>query len=183
MKMNQLLKRYNALTAGMLVLVSPFAFSFNLSNTLFEKAGTKYGLDPLLIYSVALAESASGRGKGYISPWAWTLRSPSVAFYANDQEKAEHKLSEFISTYGDSIDVGYMQINIKWHGSRVNNYNDLLDPETNIFLGSEILKTAISSAPGDPSLGIGRYHHWADENRSREYGNRVLRIYEGLKQL
>jgi len=164
-------------------MASPMAYSLSLSDTLFEQAGLRFGLDPLLIYSVALAESGAGRGNGNVSPWAWTLRAPKKPFYADSQEEAEEVLASFIERYGSSIDVGYMQINIKWHGDRVENHSDLLDPETNICLGSEILKTAIASAPDDLILGVGRYHHWADESRSRMYGKRVLRIYEGLKQL
>ncbi len=48
-------------------LLSSTANAIDLSGTIFDKAAKAYNLDPLLVYSVALAESASGRGNGSIS--------------------------------------------------------------------------------------------------------------------
>ena len=59
-------------------LLSSTANAIDLSGTIFDKAAKAYNLDPLLVYSVALAESASGRGNGSISPWPWTLRVPGL---------------------------------------------------------------------------------------------------------
>lgn len=55
-------------------VLSSAANGIDLSGTVFDKAAKAHNLDPLLVYSVALAESASGRGNGSISPWPWTLR-------------------------------------------------------------------------------------------------------------
>ncbi len=48
-------------------LLSSTANAIDLSGTIFDKAAKAHNLDPLLVYSVALAESASGRGNGSIS--------------------------------------------------------------------------------------------------------------------
>jgi soluble lytic murein transglycosylase-like protein len=84
--------------------------------------------------------------------------------------------------YGEAIDVGIMQINLHWHGHRVNDPAELLDPETNLLVGASVLATAIRSAPDDLALGIGRYHSW-QEKRARDYGKRVLAIVHNLQGL
>jgi soluble lytic murein transglycosylase-like protein len=156
--------------------------ALDLSGTLFDKAGKAVGLDPLLVYAVALAESASGRGQGNISPWPWTLRAPGRPFYAQGQAEAQKKLAALQVQYGEAIDVGIMQINLHWHGHRVNDPAELLDPETNLLVGASVLATAIRSAPDDLALGIGRYHSW-QEKRARDYGKRVLAIVHNLQGL
>lgn len=161
------------------------ANAFDVTGTDFERAATKHGLDPILLYSVALAESASGRGENNISPWPWTLRTLNEPFYALTREQASTRLSQLINHQGEkvSVDIGFMQVNLYWHGHRVSNPLELLDPITNLDTGAEILSETINSAPNDLELGIGRYHHWKDENRSRTYGKRVLSIYQQLQKL
>jgi len=159
------------------------ANAIDLSGTLFDKAAKAYDLDPLLVYSVALAESASGRRNGSISPWPWTLRISGLPFYAKSKEQAKAKLAEFQKYYGPAIDVGLMQINIRWNGHRVASPFELLNIETNVMVGAQILSEAIKSSPNDLALGVGRYHSWGDKPRARNYGSRVLAIYRNLRDL
>ena len=77
------------------------------------------------------------------------------------------------------LDIGLMQINLHWHGHRVSSAAELLDPITNLTVGSSILAEAIKSSPNDLELGIGRYHSW-NEERARWYGQRVLSIYRNI---
>ncbi|ATW30876.1 transglycosylase (plasmid) [Candidatus Williamhamiltonella defendens] len=163
--------------------LSSAANTIDLSGTVFDKAAKAHNLDPLLVYSVALAESASGRGDGSISPWPWTLRVPGLPFYAKSEDQAKAKLAEFQKQYGRAIDVGFMQVNIRWNGHRVSSPVDLLNPETNVMIGAEVLSEAIKSSPNDLELGIGRYHAWEDEIRARNYGSRILSIYRNLHDL
>lgn len=167
----------------LLCLIPLSVHAFDLSGTVFEKAGNKHGVDPVLLYSVALAESASGRGQGLISPWPWALRTQNVPFYAKTAAQAKAKLRELQEQHGKLIDVGIMQVNIKWHGHRVASPYDLLDAETNVMVGAAVLAEAIRSVPNDLELGIGRYHVWQDEYRARNYGSRVLAIYQNLLSL
>jgi soluble lytic murein transglycosylase-like protein len=175
---------FKAAVAGvMLICASSGASAFDLENTLFGKAARQYGIDPRLLYSVALVESASGRGAGTISPWPWTLRAADIACYARSKKEAEAKLALYQQKYGHSIDIGMMQINLHWHGSRVDAPERLLEPETNVMLGAQLLAKTLQSAPHDLVLGIGRYHSWKDEAKARHYGRRVLAVYQHLNTL
>lgn len=166
-----------------LLTASGNAFAIDLSGTIFEKVAHNYNLDPVLLYSVALAESASGRGNGSISPWAWTLRDNESVLYSLSIKEARQALSEHIEKNGEgsSIDVGMMQVNLKWHGNKVSSPFDLLDIETNLEVGAGILNEAIKSSPDDIVRGIGRYNNWKDPERNRTYGTKVLSIYNQLK--
>lgn len=155
---------------------------FSLAGTAFESAGEQHQIDPLLLYSVALLESGYGHGKGTVGPWHLTLRSPEKAFYLDTPSEARKTLLSILSRTS-AVDVGVMQVNIKWNGFRVAAPTDLLDLATNVGVGASILKEAILSSPGDLGLGLGRYHNWSDEKRARNYGSRVLAVYSNLKAI
>lgn len=149
---------------------------------MYDAPARAYGHDPLLLYSVALAESAwKGEESGFVQPWPYTLRVASLpGNYQMSFEDALDELQTYQVSYS-SIDIGLMQVNSKYHGHRVTNLSDLLIPGTNLEIGAQILRETIDSAPGDLQLGIGRYHHWADEVRARSYGARILAIYDNLR--
>lgn len=146
----------------------------------WEKAAKSVGIDPVLLYSVALAESATHRGLNMTSPWPFAVRNGEHSQYAKSKEEAEHILNQaLLETKKHKLDIGLMQINLHWHGHRVNTPAELLDPLINLKVGSEILAEAIKSSPKDLTLGIGRYHSWKDE-RAHWYGQRVLSIYNNI---
>lgn len=151
----------------------------SLSGTMYEAPALEYDLDPALLYSVALAESARGADSG-LQPWPYTLRVLTEAgFYGKSREEAARQLEAYLAKHG-SVDIGIMQVNTRWHGHRVEDVTQLLDPSVGLRVGAEILREAIDSAPGDLVLGVGRYHNWADEERARNYGQRILAIYENI---
>lgn len=146
----------------------------------WESTAQKFGIDPILLYSVALAESATKRGLNMTSPWPYAIRNGSHSTYAETKVEAEKQLQQALHQSSKHLlDIGLMQINLHWHGNRVHSPKELLDPLTNLRVGSSILADAINSSPNDLELGIGRYHSW-NENRARWYGKRVLSIYRNL---
>lgn len=141
-------------------------------------------VDPLLLYSVALAESRLSAGRGYIRPHPFALRNkPSGSVYPKSQSEAAELLTRFINE--DRLtDIGAMQINYRWNGNRVGNPADLLDLRTNITVGAQILCEAIAERPDDIRLAIGGYH---TRNPDREsdavnYGETVLYIWKRLRE-
>lgn len=164
-------------------LVAASANAFSLAGTQFQYVGESKGIDPILIYSVALAESAYGKGRGSIAPWPWTLRTATTPYYEASQQEAATVLNKIIQQRGNktSVDIGPMQVNLRWNGHRVNNPTELLNFKTNIEVGTDILLEAIASAPGDLELGLGHYHHWESDVVARSYGRKILTIYEQLQ--
>jgi hypothetical protein len=133
---------------------------------------------------VGLVESRtfSDASKQFVSPYPWAIRSPEGPEFPVSHEHAIERLSALTARYSN-IDVGYLQINWRWNGHRVNHSpHALLDPVTNLSVGAAVLAEAINSTD-DLELGIGRYHHWADELRAREYGRKVLRVWRVLTEL
>lgn len=162
------------------------ASAFNLTGTVFDTYAQNVGIEPELLYAVALAESAKATSRGKVSPSCLAIRGEKP-YYPSSLEQAKKILDDLLP-YRSSVDIGCMQVNWRWHGHRVNHAYDLLDPNTNIRLAATILKDALDSVPNDQVLGIGRYHHWdiSSEDgyqRAYEYGLKVVQIWNNLRDL
>ncbi|MGC3003878.1 transglycosylase SLT domain-containing protein [Streptomyces sp. G35A] len=190
--MTQLLTKRRHVLGGACAAAAIFAWGhshaapspgrFTLRGTVFEQAAARSGVDPYLLYSVALLESGFGHGKGSVGPWFWTLRAPTNAFYLDARVEAEAKLRDLLR-HSSLVDVGAMQINVRWNGHRVATPSQLLDPTTNIQVGADILAEALASSPRDLALGVGRYHNWSDLARAQNYGLRALAVRSNLQAL
>lgn len=155
-----------------------------LKQTLWWKVAIERNLDPYILYAVALVESAKAEHK-MAAPWPWALNKNGSAIMPSTQHEARRILQKALIA-GDQIDVGLMQVNIRWNGYRVAQPVDLLDPTINIKIGADILSDAIQAEPHDLTLGIGRYHAgWGRDKNARAYayGRRVLAIAHRIRWL
>jgi hypothetical protein len=166
---------------AVLSLSTARAHAVDLAGTHWETVARRHGLDPLLLFAVALQESQRTRDKGFAPPWPWVTRSPEGPRFYSSREAAVADLERLMDKYRPlSIDVGLMQVNLRWHGHRLSPA-ELLDGRRNLEVAAGILAEALRSAPGDPVLGVGRYHQWRDEGVARRYGRRVLALLQRLR--
>lgn len=157
-----------------LLLASPQAL---LAQVDLKTIAARHGLDPVLLYSVALAESARVVDGAKVAPWPWTIRSSRYGpRYFSSREMAETHLRELLEAGVKNIDVGLMQINLRYH--KIADPYRLLDPEHNIDLGARILRQALDSTE-DRIMAVGRYHS-SDTLRAYVYGYRVWQIYHRI---
>lgn len=136
------------------------------------------GTPPVLLYAVALQESRMLHN-GHARPDPLVIRKGADVYRHSDYQSAAQHLEELVSD-GDeqtlrSIDVGILQVNLFWHGSKVEEFVDLLVPANNIWVGSQILHDAMRSSAKDTTIGVGRYHSWT-EHRAFDYGSSVVRM-------
>ena len=164
---------------GFLSCGSRPAGAFDLTGTVWAEAAAPHRLDPALLYAIALMESGQPRDGG-LAPWPWTLWLPGRGgmFLASRAQA----LDTLQANIGTPIDIGLMQVNLRWHGHRVGRPEELLEPRRNLEIAADILAEALATAPGDLELGIGRYHS-PTEARARSYGRTVLTIWQGLRRL
>lgn len=155
------------------------AETFTLKGSVFEKVGLQQKIDPLLLYSIAIAESGMGIGGGMIRPKDLVLRYDGQALSFDNKEEAQSKLKSILEKT-NNVDVGIMQVNLKYNPQP--NPFALFDPEKNIEAGAAILSTAMKSSPDNLIIGIGRYHNWEDMDRCKWYGNMVLTILANLQR-
>ena len=161
---------------GCLSWWSQCAVALDLTGTAWAEAAARHRLDPALLYAIALMESGRPRD-GALCPRPWTLWLPGqggVFLASHDQA-----LNTLQANIGTSVDIGLMQVNLRWHGHRVGRPGELLEPRRNLEIAADILAEALATIPSDLELGIGR-HHSPTEARARAYGRTVLKIWQNL---
>ena len=153
-------------------------------NTIFGKVALRHNLEPELLYAVALAESgySADPGSGKIAPHPFAIRSDHAVYPSTIEEARQELRRELL--HSDSIDVGIMQINTRWNRNLFRDHEQLLEPETNLELGAQILRRVLDDRRySELEVRIGHYHSFTDEKQIRSYGRYVMEIYRGLKQL
>jgi len=159
-------------------IASDKQYSFTLNGSLFETVGNKVKVDPLLLYAIAITESAIHVGSGYIGPTPYVFRTSDGPKYFRTRKEAASELQEIIKTTSH-VDIGMMQINLHYHPQK--NPLQLLDPHYNLIVAANYLKTTMDST-SDLIVGVGRYHSWTS-SLSNWYGERVWQTYRNLLEI
>ena len=148
--------------------------------SLWAQVGKESGVDPLLLYSVALVESRSLLPGGEVAPTPWLFR-------VNDHlilgERHHVQLEMAVASQLGSVvqDVGIMQVYYPMHRDAVRDPLTLLDPRTNISVAAKILRDGMHETH-DPVLGVGYYHSHTPD-LARNYGAAVMTVYQRLKTI
>ncbi|TAL51168.1 MAG: hypothetical protein EPN89_03950 [Methylovulum sp.] len=167
-----------------LLLVSTPSYSrpLVLANSLWGHAASYAGVNVATLYGIAVQESSMRWQDGSFRPWPWTLNvntgkkgiKAGVRRY-RDQRSALAALTRFIAAGIRNVDIGLMQINLRWHGERVANELSLLEPRTNISVAAQILKEVNNN---DIPLAVANYHSF-NPARGQTYASHVKR-YERI---
>jgi hypothetical protein len=148
--------------------------------SLWSEVGKAYGVDPLLLYSVALVESKALYPDGKVAPTPWLFRVNDhlVRGDRHDVQLAMAAASQFGSAVQD---VGIMQVYYPMHRDAVRDPLALLNPRTNITVAAKILRDGMHETH-DRVLGVGYYHSHTPA-LARDYGTAVLTVYQRLKAI
>ena len=124
-----------------------------------DKAGTEYGVRYDLLQTISVVES--GRfdklHNQYVS-WPWTVNANGKGYYYSTKEEAVAAVKNFQKQGINSIDVGCMQINLKYHGEAFDSIEDALNPETNVRYSAKFLRNLYNRNGYDWKKAAKRYH-------------------------
>lgn len=140
----------------------------------YQVAAHQAGVPATLLYAIALQESGLTR-QGRRVPWPWTLNVAGEARRFVNRRSACQNLQQALAVRRDRhIDIGLGQINLHYHGERVEHPCDLLDPYRNLTIAARILREQYR--PGEDWLAAaGRYHRPAGGDPAARYQQQVQR--------
>ena len=92
----------------------------------YQQAASNAGIPASVLFAVALQESGTNI-RGRLIPWPWTLNTEGVPHRFNRRAQACAALRRALSEHRN-IDVGLGQISVRYHGHRVREPCELLDP-------------------------------------------------------
>ena len=64
--------------------------------------------------------------------WPWTIHAQGKGYYYQTKQEAITAVKNLQQQGINNIDVGCMQINLKYHGSAFNNLDEAFDPKKNV---------------------------------------------------
>ena len=85
-----------------------------------------------ILTSIALVEAGRINRDGSKNPWPWSLNHAGKSLFFNNKEDAINYLKKHVSPDFKNIDVGCMQINVKWHRENFKSFSSMINPRTNI---------------------------------------------------
>lgn len=173
------------LFTSLITFASSMTFALDFSDTAFERAAKPHNIDPALLYSLSLIESAKATDNTatFIAPAAFVVRDKFGATYHTSRDAAEAHIEELLATGEENFDVGAAQINYFWHKDRVEHPNQWLDKDFAIQEMASILAANCKSLATQLKTCIGRYHTWSDPVRANNYADRVLAVYNNIRAL
>lgn len=132
-----------------------------------------------LLSAIALAES--GRfSKKYASgvAWPWTVTTAERGVFFNTKEEALAEVRRLREEGSESIDVGCMQINLKYHPEAFDSLEDAFDPAKNVAYAAEFLKRNYRETRSWGEAAT-RYHSKTTHKAFR-YEDKLLEIWKRL---
>ena len=93
-----------------------------------------------LLQTIASVESGRYISKvGKRLPWPWTVHAKGKGYYFPTKQEAVSAVKKFQAEGYTNIDVGCMQINLKYHGSAFNSLEEAFDPKENVSYSANFL--------------------------------------------
>ena len=155
------------------------AYSDSLTNCLnfTEKYGKQFNIPDKLLTSISLVESGIKKNNNFVS-WPWTLNVAGKSMFFDNKNDA---LSFLKKNYKNkNIDVGCMQISLKYHINEFDSLENILDPDTNVKYAAKFLRKLFVKHKRW-NEAISRYHSSVPK-RKTQYLNRVKNYWSDIRQ-
>lgn len=128
-----------------------------------------------LLLAIAIAESGRRVSVGRAAaPWPWTVHAEGRGRYFDSAGEASAAVRALLARGVDSVDVGCMQINLRYHPDAFATLEDAFDPAANVAYAAAFL-SELAGRTGSWFAAIGRYHS-STPDHGRRYRAKVLRI-------
>jgi hypothetical protein len=131
------------------------------------------GIPPGLLLGIALIETGRPMpGGGASEPWPWSYNVEGESHFAATKEDAMAEVASLRSRGVASIDIGCMQINLKYHPDAFGNLDRGFDALGNVRYAASFLRD-LRAREGNWADAIALYHS-GDPGRGVAYHRRVL---------
>lgn len=121
-----------------------------------RQAERRFDLPDNLLMAIGLQEAGVRRG-GAMTIWPWSVNSEGTGFtFASRREamdfvKAEQALGK------SSIDIGCLQVNLRWHPDAFSSLEQGFNPQRNADYAAAFLRRLYEES-GDWAVAVGNYH-------------------------
>jgi soluble lytic murein transglycosylase-like protein len=135
----------------------------------------QHNLPQGMITSIALVESGRRSPDGSVQSWPWTINAEGRPYYFASRAEAVDAVRRLLSEGKRIIDVGCMQINLRYHPRAFTSVEEAFDPMSNMAYAAYFLRD-LESRSANWEQAIGRYHSFSPSLNER-YTARVQAVW------
>lgn len=129
-----------------------------------------------MLFSVSMVESGRfNKQTRKTRPWPWTINAEGQSYYFETKAEAIAATKGLLKEGMRSIDIGCMQVNLRYHPNAFANLEAAFDPATNVAYSAEFLKRLYGRSDSWPEA-IAAYHSQS-KTRSQPYFARVIDVW------
>ncbi len=160
---------------------SPPAYDWFACQDEARRLEIQEGIPKLLLTAVTFTETGRRGPNGRkVMSWPWTLHAQGKSLHFDTKASAAAAVRALMAKGVKSIDVGCMQINLRYHPQAFTSVEEALDPRANLAYGVTYLKKLKSRHNGWPSA-IQNYHS-TNQAVNQRYRQKVLATWDQLRR-
>ena len=143
---------------------------------LANRMETQLALPAGLLASIAEVEAGRKQADGSMKPWPWTINHAGKGLFFETEKDALAYAEKHIETGDVNLDLGCMQLSVKWHLDRFSDPAQMLDPVSNVAYAASFLEQ-LYQRHGSWDEAVRRYHN-ADHRQSNPYLQKVRAVWK-----
>lgn len=128
-----------------------------------------------MMTSIALVESGRRSPTGEVKSWPWTINAEGRAYYFATRNDAVDAVRRLMAEGMRTIDIGCMQINLRFHPRAFTSVEEAFDPMSNVAYAAYFLRD-LEARSESWDQAIGRYHSFSPALNAR-YSARVQAVW------
>lgn len=142
-----------------------------------NQAEEEYGIKSGLLQTIASVESGRwSKTRGERTSWPWTVHANGKGYYYQSKAEAISAVKAMQAKGITNIDVGCMQINLKYHGNAFNSLEEAFNPQKNVAYSAQFLKKLYNRNHQDWKKTAMQYHS-KNLRKGINYKNRLEKHY------
>ena len=126
-----------------------------------------------VLYKIARLESGR-RFKGEHVSWPWSLNNSGTSYFLDTKTAALNKLGNLIALGEKNVDVGCMQLNLRWHARHFDSLEEMISPIDNVSYAAKFLQQLYKET-GTWEKAVKFYH-----SRNSKYNNLYYAKYQKM---
>jgi len=92
-----------------------------------------------VLIKIARLESGRKVNKKFVS-WPWTLNNGGTGYFLDNKADALELLKRLLNSGKTNVDVGCMQLNLKWHAKYFSDFAEMINPRQNTLYAAKYLE-------------------------------------------
>jgi hypothetical protein len=129
-----------------------------------------------LLLGIGKTEAGRIIDKKELRVWPWTVNHAGKSLFFDNKKQMKNYVLKHLTKGDNNLDVGCMQVNLKWHKHNFKKVNDMISPEPNISYAASFL-VQLKNKYGNWNEAIKNYHS-SDPDKNKPYLDKVLSFWK-----